>query len=482
MALRLAVDFGTATTCMATVPNVLDFQARVLPIEDVAPIARTAVFLDRPHDTSPLVRSKSTVGRSPLAAFDDAYRQFDHYWSARRDARTCGIKWAAWEHGMPSREEGLLLTYFKPELADHPVRVPIRVPQVRLGRFDPMAQYQETDIEFEERSAAMPDPDTEDLVSGTAAVIRRCVQRALESAGPGERLSHLTIGLPSFGSDVTTEEADRARTRRLEAVTLAGIADDFGTDDFRVELYGEAEAAAWSVDLDLDRPVVYKIIVDVGAGTTDLALVEYHRERGGRYRVERRVRSETLRYAGRDLTLALSLVLRTNPEFLRGTTALDQVDKRAWQYVMDHEIEKVKCGLTVDPTVFSIDFSRASAHEDATDSMARIAHHLRCSAFVRLAANDPAIRNVVGAAAAKSWLPTVSEFIAKALEEPGVRNNFAGVEKVGGAFRFAPLHAQLLEALRRNHLAPTQVQFRDQKGEAQTMVARGLARWTALLP
>lgn len=481
MTIRLAVDFGTATTCMATVPDVANFQAKVIPIDGDALIARTAVFLDRHTTTPPLVRSTSPFGRSPLATFDDAYSMFDQYWRARRTARTCGVKWAAWEQAIPSREEGLLLTYFKPELADHPVRVPIRVPRVRWGRFDPMSQSQDIEVEFEERSAAFPDPDTHDLVSSTAAVLRRCVQRALADAGPGERISVLTIGMPSFGDDISSAEATRARDRRLEAVKLARIAEDFGTNDFRVELYGEAEAAAWSVDLDLDRPSAYKIIVDVGAGTTDLALVEYHRERSGRYRVARRVRSHTIRYAGRDLTLALTLVLRNNPEFLGGIRVLDDVDKRAWQYVMDHEIERLKCGLTSSPKLFQIDFNRASAFEDATEAMSKIAQALRKSAFVTLTANDAGLRNAVGAAVAKAWLPAVSDFIRESLDDPHVRSNFAGVEKVGGAFRFAPLNAQLLEALRLNHLPPTQVQFRDEGGQAQTMVARGLARWTALL-
>lgn len=479
MPLRLAVDFGTATTCMATVRNVADLEPTVIPIEDGAQIARTAVFLDRPAGTQPLVRSASQVGRSPLGAFGDAMTLFDAYWTDRRHARTCGVRWAEWEEG--AREEALLLTYFKPELADYPVRVPIRIPRIRWGQYDPMAQADSFAIEFDERSAAIPDPDTDDLVSATAAVLRECVRRALEREAPGERISVLTVGIPSFGENTPSEEAERARMRRLQAVSLAGIAEDFGTSDFRAELYGEAEAAAWSVDIDLDRSTVYKIVIDVGAGTTDLALVEYRRDNRGRYRVERRVRTATLRYAGRDLTLALSLALRESPEFVRGIEALDQVDKRAWQYLMDHQVEAVKCGLSISPHTFRINFDRASAFEDATVPMERIAHALRCSAFVNLTSNDEHLGKLIQKAVEKDWLPFVSAFIRDSLLEIGDRKNFAGFEKVGGAFRFAPLNVQLLRALRENGLASTQVQFRDDNGRAQTMVARGLARWTALL-
>lgn len=466
---------------MATVPDVANFQARVIPIEGGSPVSPTSAFIDRPYGSVPLIVSTSPIGRSPLAVFGEAHSRFESFWAERRHARSCGVRWADWEGGVPSREEGLLLTYFKPELADYPVRVPIRVPRIVNSRFNQLSQYEEFDVEFDERSAAIPDPDTHDLVSATAAVLRSCVERALERQGPGERISHLTIGMPSFADDVPSLEQERARDRRFEAVDLARIAEDFGTPDFRTELYGEAEAAAWSVDIDLDRPIAYKIVVDVGAGTTDLALVEYRRERSGRYRVSQRVKSGSIRYAGRDLNLALALVLRDNTEFLDGIRALDQVDRRAWQYVMDHEVEKLKVGLSSLPSTFRIGFHKASAYEDTTIDMARIAHALQKTAIFRLAVQDERVRKAIGAALSKEWLPAVSSFIESALREIGDRRDFAGVEKAGGAFRFAPLRAQLMEALRHNDLPNTMVQFRDEGGEAQTMVARGLARWTALL-
>ncbi len=480
MAVRLAVDFGTATTCMATVPNVAEFRSKVIPIEAEDAIASTAVFLDRPNGSSPLVTSSSPHGRSPLGVFSSAFELFDTFWADRREARGCGVKWSQWMEGQPSREEGLLLTYFKPELADHPVRVPIRVPRITHETWDPMAQFAHMEVEYHERSAASPDPDTHDLVSATAAVLQSCVRTAVSTLRPGERISMLAIGMPSFSTDLSSPERARAESRRREAVEMAGIAKEFGTSDFRVELYGEAEAAAWGVDIDADRQTVYKIIVDVGAGTTDLALVEYHRDRGGRYRVVRRVSTESLRYGGRDLNLALSMILRDNAEFRDGVEVLDAVDQRAWQYVMEHEVERLKCGLSEKRRSFGIDFSRASTFEAGNFDLEKIARALRRTAFFQLAANDQRLRVAVGSAVAKEWLPKVSSFIRASLDQIADRRDFVGVEKVGGAFRFAPLNAQLLEALRQNGLPLTQVQFRDEGGEAQTMVARGLARWAAL--
>ena len=192
------------------------------------------------------------------------------------------------------------------------------------------------------------------------------------------------------------------------------------------------------------------------------------------------MRTDTLRYAGRDLNLALGMILGDNREFRDGIKALDEVDKRAWQYIMDHDVEQLKCGLASAERTFRIDFDRASAHEDATMHMAAIAQSLRKSAFIKLASNDVRLRKAIGGAVAKDWLPKVSAFIRESLAEIGDIKKFAGVEKVGGAFRFAPMNAQLLEALRANGLPPTQVQFRDEGGQAQTMVARGLARWAAM--
>lgn len=465
---------------MATVPDLTDFRAQVIPIEEIEQISRTAVFIDRPGTRQPLVRSTSPVGRSPMGTFEQAYAQFNEYWALRREARKDGVKLAEWTQGVPNREEALLLTYFKPELADHPVRVPIRVPKNVWGKFDPITKADDLEVVFEERDASTPNPETEDLIAATAAVIRRCAERAIEMRGIGERIQTLTIGMPSFSEDVSSAEATRAADRRREAVQLARIAEDFGTSDFHVQLYGEAEAAAWSLDIDSDRPTAYKIIVDVGAGTTDLALVEYRRDKAGRYSVSNRVLSQSIRYAGRDLNLALAMVLQTNEEFQRGTQVLDECDPRAWQYVMDNDVERVKCGLAPDKRKFSIAFNRASAHMWGTLEMNKAAQALQCTAFFQLAAGDPSIRSAVGGAAKKQWLPGVTTFIQRAIADIPDRRDFAGVEKVGGAFRFAPLNALLIAALREADVPPVTAKFRDERGETQTMVARGLARWAAL--
>lgn len=480
MPLKLSIDFGTATTCMATVADLTDFRADVIPVEGTRPIARTAVFLDRPLGQEPLIRSESAIGRSPMGAFEKAYSQFDAYWSQRREARKDGVTWAEWMQGVPNREEALLLTYFKPELADHPVRVPIRVPRNVWGKFDPITKSDDLEVVFDEREAAIPDPDTEDLVAATAAVLRRCVERAIEQQGIGERIQMLTIGMPSFSEDVPSAERSRAQDRRREAVRLARIAEDYGTSDFHVQLYGEAEAAAWSLDIDSERPTVYKIIVDVGAGTTDLALVEYQRGKKGRYTVSSRIRSQSIRYAGRDLNLALALVLQPNTEFERATKVLDEHDRRAWQYVMDRDVERIKCELSTEEKRFEIAFTRASAQMWGTLEMNKAAHALRCTAFFDLAVGDPRIRAAVAGAAKKLWTTGVTAFIQSALAEVPDRRDFAGVEKVGGAFRFAPLNEQLIAALREADLPAVTAQFRDDNGETQTMVARGLARWSAL--
>jgi molecular chaperone DnaK (HSP70) len=477
MALRLAVDFGTATTCVATVPDLQTFQPKVLPIDGENTVVSTAVFLDRAVRTAPLVQSRSSVGRHPLGVFSAAYDLFDAYWAQRRLARTDGVAWGDWERS--NREEAMLLTHFKPELSDNPVRVPLRVPRIIWGSWDGLAQSQDYAIVFDERSVSTPDPDTDDLVAATASVLRFSVERALESSPPGERISHLAIGVPSLSGDSSSDELDRASQRRREAVDLARIKEDYGTSDFQVLLHGEAEAAAWSIDIDSERQVVYKVIIDVGAGTTDLALIEYERERPGIYRVGRCVMSKSIRFAGRDMNLALAMVLRDSLEFRRGIEALDQTDKRAWQNLMYGEVERIKCNLSTQATRHSVDFGMASAHMWGTAEMDRIAHALRCTAIMSLSSTDPRVKGIARAALRKEWLPTVSDFIAQCIAHVGDKRELLSVEKVGGAFRFAPLNAELITALQQQSLPITNLRFRDDAGRAQTMVARGLARWVA---
>jgi hypothetical protein len=114
MGLKVGIDFGTSTTCVAVLdPRTL--QPRVEAILDSGPLLESAVWIARSGD-EPIVQSSSTHRRHPRAVAALARRRFESYWRERMEAHRDFVTRAHWERA--DREADLLLTHFKPELAD----------------------------------------------------------------------------------------------------------------------------------------------------------------------------------------------------------------------------------------------------------------------------------------------------------------------------------------------------------------------------
>jgi len=409
--------------------------------------------------------------------FKEAEERFSRYWQDRARAQSQGIDWARWQE-VDGRERAMLLTYFKPELADFPARRPVRIPVIQYGIYDGLSQSDDLRVTFVERGAASPEPDTQDLVAATAAIIRAAVERSVRRYQ--DRVSMLAIGLPSFGHGSDPGEAMRARQRRDEAVARSEVRRDFGTSDFQLTFFGEAQAAAFALDISSEHPEVYAIVVDVGAGTTDLALVPYRRDGRGRLLPGAPVLTETERFAGRDLNLAIGLGLKTNKDFERAIDLLDSFDPRAWQLVMDQEVERIKRELTEVEQSHQIRLVDIAGHVEGCELYDHHTRLLRKSPRWELSTRTPEIQNAVRGACSE-WRDRVVGFLERSAREVGGDGSrIVAIELVGGAFRFAHLRHVLDSAVRNAGLKHIPVQYRDNGDAAQTAVARGLARWAAM--
>lgn len=471
MALRLGVDFGTATTCVAVIRDLSDLTPDVVPI-DGRSFASSTVWVDSPNGKGALVQSRSVVGRCPLSVFSSAQADFDAYWKQRVAAQADGVKWYRWKQDR--REESMLLSYFKPELSDTPQPVEVAMPGQVTSDYDPMTQSENLEVYYVTRKLASPTPDTDDLIAATAALLRDAVRAAVLRYG--DRVSRLAIGLPSFAGGSDAGEKQLATDRREAAVELARIAADFGARDFRVQFLGEAQAAAVGLDVESEEPTVYSVVVDVGAGTTDLALVPYTRGPHGRYRAEAPVMSRSLRFAGRDMNTALAAALMLNRQI---RTAYSFMDERSWQLLVDEDVERIKRGLARESKTFKIPFPRYAAHYEGNAVDAARAELLRRAVFEDLSLHDPAIRAAIQSAC-KKWLAFIAAFLSDVAEHLGPGVDLSAIELVGGAFKFEPLHLALKGAVRKAGLNGVPVRFRNVGDESQTVVARGLARWVAL--
>ena len=477
MPLRLGLDFGTATTCVATVPDLASFRPEVIPLEGGAPFQNSSVFLDAPNGARPIVSSDSQHGRCPLALFGPAEQRFAAYWKERVQAQADGVAWSSWQHVL-GRERAMLLTYFKPELADHPVRRPVLVPQVRYGIYDALGQWDDVQIDLIEREVATPEPDTHDLVAATAAIIRVAVERSVTQHRA--RVSLLVIGMPSFGAGSDAAEAGRARDRRTEAVARSGVAHDFGTSDFRLEFLGEAQAAAVALDVVADADEAYAVVIDVGAGTTDLALLPFRRSGHGRRIAGEPVLTQSDRFAGRDLNLAVALALKVNKHFRDATDLLDGLDRRAWQLIMDQEVERIKRAIGHEEVRHTMRLAGLAAHVEGCEEYERRNRVLRRVPDWWLGQRSPALRAAVERSC-RDWRNRVADFLERSAQLVHADGGtLVAVELVGGAFRFEPLRHVLDGAVRTAGLTHVPVRYRDDGGAAQTAVARGLARWAAM--
>jgi|GEM_PF-6998506 len=466
MSLRLGIDFGTATTCVAVVRDA-SLIPEVVRIEPDFEFSESKVWVS-PEATDPeIVESRSPHGRSPRAAFSAADDRFRAYWDQRIHAQDDSVRWSTWNEAR--RERSMLLSYFKPELADVVSHGQIRVVDSVVTEFNPLTQSSEVTFTYANRTIANPAPDTSDLVAATAAVIREAVRTAAQRFG--ERIELLLVGMPSYGTIGSQAEHTRARERRMQAIELAGIEREFGTKQFRAEVCGEAEAAGFSFEPAVDARDAYTLICDVGAGTTDLALVSYVRESNKRFRVDSLPLQRSYRLGGRNVNEAVARALRHHQAVEEAYRAMDP---RAWQYLLDRDIEAIKRTMTDDETSVRLPFHlyASAAHNGQWHNPERDA--LRRSAFVDVGFNSPGMSEELTVIRSE-WGKNVREFFKQAIDLVAPKP-IATVELVGGGFRFTPIRTELENALWDCGLDSVPVSFRDAGNQAQTAVARGLAR------
>lgn len=471
MGITLGIDFGTATTCVATVRDRLAFIPEVVQLAG-NDYADSVVWLDCPNGRRSLVPCTKR-SRVPLDVFATARERFGEYWQSRVRAQADGAKWYYWQKG--EREQAMLLTYFKPELSDAPKPIRINIPGRVSYEFDPMTQSENLKVYYEEREIATPLPDTEDLTAATAALIDAAIESAMRQLGE-RNISLLVLGMPSLGASVARGERDRARERRLTAVELAATGKGYRARNFRVEIVGEAEAAAFGLDLETSASRVHALVVDVGAGTTDLALVRYER-RAGRLLPEATLLFDSIRFAGRDLNAALAAAMMLDNPVVK--QAYQSMDARSWQLLVDDDIELIKRSLTREIATYRIPFHRYAAHYDGCEQDRKRRDTLRRTAFVDTSLMDPRIRDSV-IDACKKWTAFTADFMASAQERLSDSEPIVAIELVGGAFKFEPLKFAFEAAARRAKLQAIPLRFRNSGSESQTVVARGLARWAAL--
>jgi molecular chaperone DnaK (HSP70) len=469
--LRLAVDFGTATTCVATIRNLSTLEPELVPIENNDLLSDSVVWSARPEGRTPLVGSKNKYGRVPLQLFEPAKKTFEDYWRERVKAQSDGVAWYNWRKA--DREQSTLLRYFKPELADEPGPAFTRLPGAIAYRYNPITESSDVTIEDTQTEVSNPDPDTDDLVAATAALLRRSVDCAVTMYR--EKVQRLVIGVPSFGT-FADGEGKRSCDRRREAVKLARIADDFGTPDFELSFVGEAEAAGFGLDLPAGSKEVYAIVVDMGAGTTDLGLIPFNRE-SGRWMAGPPILQSTIRFAGRDINIALANGLCSRREL---SLAREAMDDRSWRYLVEDGVEGLKRDLTNEEQQFKISLPKYAAKVESIATEDSKVRALRKTVFYDLSLQSGIIRSAVHEAC-RPWRDEIASFL---LEGIGMleksRTGIGSIEMMGGAFRFEPLRHALKAAVTVASLGHVPLRFRDAGGEAQTVVARGLARWVAL--
>lgn len=474
MPIRLGLDFGTATTCLAILRDLADPEPEVIPLQPGELFSDSVVWFDDPLTATPLAKSRGQFGRAPLALFAAARLEFAKYWADRVRAQSDGLEWYYWKKA--NREKAMLLTFFKPELEDEQEPQFVLMPAGISYGYDPMAQSEDLCVYYSEREVANPAPETADLVAATAALIRHAVEVA--ALRHSERVELLAIGIPSH-NDTSGQQAKQACERRRQAFAAAQIPRSLVTANFRIEFIGEAQAAGFGLQNISDATKTYAIVIDMGAGTTDLALIPYIRNRNGRMEAGTSIAADSLRFAGRNLNEALADVLKLEPA-MRAAFAV--MDARSWQLLIEEDVERIKRALTAEPQRFGVDLTRYAAHPEGCLEDEKKRRILSKSVYYDLSLRDGPIRTAVRLRCAP-WRHRLTAFLnwARTIADDE-RAPIAAIELVGGAFKFRPLLFEVQTAARESGLGSVPIRFRDSGQEAQTVVARGLARWAAIQP
>jgi hypothetical protein len=472
MGLKLGIDFGTATTAAAVVLDDGRFIPELVRLDEESDFVDSLVWVTSPKRQTPLVVSRSINDRSPAALFSSAKAQFAEYWKLRIGAQDRSTDWSAWKEGF--RERDMLLSYFKPELSDSPLPQYDRIVDSITTTFDPLSQSEDVSITYARRRIANPAPDSDDLVAATAAIVRSFVQAACLKYG--ERVDILVIGMPSLKQLGSGADYDRALQRRQEAVELSGVKGDYGSRAFRMEVFGEAEAAGYAIEPDTAASTARALLIDVGAGTTDIALVPYTRDSTGRFRAAEPLDSASVRFGGRNVNEILAHALLNN-RVVRD--AYEAMDERAWQIVLDRDIEQIKCALTSEEQQFLIRFHSVAAAPESglIDNPKRDA--LKKGHYELMGLETPMLVEAFDVGL-EPWADALGRLTSEIISRTGGMPPDT-IELVGGALRFPPLRERLEYELYNCGFDAIPTRFQDENNEAQTAVARGLARRAALL-
>ncbi len=469
MGLTIGFDFGTSTTCVA-VFDPRSVTPQVVDLGDEHPYIRSQVWIDRDASTSSIVQSKSVHKRSPKCIASEAVKSYEQFWQQRLHAYSGYQRRADWERD--GREGDLLLSMFKPELADAERWMPYAAFRTEYV-FDSLSQSSEAIGTYSTalQWLADPAPDTSDYVAATAAVLSELVGQVVRRTG--EQVDAVAFGVPSI-DDHHGEEFARAIERRAMAVEMAAVAANFGSRKFRVEFLGEALAAACTVELPADVVGASALVLDVGAGTTDMSVVSFEKERRSRWRPRAELLRRSLRIAGRDINRAVAAAMAAHPQVRAAYAAMEQ---RTVHHFLDNEVEQIKLALLPEEQRHKVRFFRFAVHPDGPGGARRKFEALNRSVDLSLGLEhvEPFFRRQFSA-----WEESVEEFL-RAANLLGASSDLVGAELVGGAFRFPPLRATA-ERLLARHFGPAfPVSYRDANGvEAQTAVARGLARMMGL--
>lgn len=463
MGLRVGLDFGTATTCVSVIHPATQIPV-VVPVHNATPFVDSQAWFDTEPGRAALVPVQGS-GRAPRTIFEAARRDFEQYWQARVEAQSDGGSWERWEQA--GREAWMLLSYFKPELADLPSMVERQVVSGHQSRFDPMAQSEELVPRADLVVYATPAPATNDYVAATAALIQEALRQVTERYN--DRIDVLMLGVPALNALEDAGEAARGRDHRDQAIVLADIKERFGTPQFRHDYRSEAFAAGAALDIRGDQRNPTVLVIDVGAGTTDIALVAYSRGASGRCVPVEELEHCSFRLAGRDINIAIA-------DYLRDTGTLRDayriMDGRSWQILLDNFIEDIKRDVTSISKRFTIPLRRIALCPETLAFDREQRARLNRTAEAYLSLGELQLERFM--TRWRSHLGAFLELIDRA--HPHLAAELVTVELVGGACRFEPLRAAIEAEIAASPFDGTPVRFRDDAMiEAQTVVARGLA-------
>lgn len=469
----LGIDFGTATTCAAIVTDAVSLRPVLVDQGDAGHLVGSYVWFDHTSRGRNLLPLPDSELRVPQALFEAAQDKFDGFWKERLGVRSELALWDKWI--AKGRESAMLLSYFKPELADPRRATSYTFESPGPSSYDQLTQSETTSSYSRTRTIASPAPDTDDYIEGTAALLRAVTENVYRQFG---RVSRVAMGMPSFAHDRSLEvndEQERASSNRTKAIRRSCIVEDFCTSDARVVFEGEALAAAWGLELEYEHIDGLVIIIDVGAGTTDLSVV--HVRRSGRgYRPEQELSHSSIRLAGRDINYAILTALREKYHQLR--EAVHAMDVRATQWLLDKDAETMKLSLgTHSEAQHTIPFPDYDRTWEGTEFHRRRRSALSRVLPVRLGIHDHQFDWAMSVVFA-SWDEELRLFLTNLpkVAGPSASSNLICIEMVGGALRFAPLRKMVEKCIVDSGLGAIPVRYRDQGSESQTVVAKGLAR------